>query len=753
MPRYIADVALSAVLVCACEEAPLAPVSQLRAPTSATHQNVACIGCGLERLTLSATILSVLKSTDVGVPGPPSGAPPEWGTGLFSCESPQIGDDWEGTAVSDVGGGSAGTWSGHGPYLLAMNMGANNGPFEVEGQVELADGTRRVGFFVTEWSPTARSCSITNGVMRIDIDAPGGYAVSGVDANGNNVSGGGKGFVKGYIEIAPDMTVISSSFSMRLLSLRDPAKVVITPSEATHEVGSSHTFTAKVTDFGLGLSGTELPVAGTKLVFAITGSVTTDRQCVSDGNGECTVSYVGPASSGTDQIAAFADINGDGIASLGEPTTSASVVWSFRTPTATLVAPTSVNEGAYATISLTTPSNNDVRYAFDCGTGYGAIGTTTSANCLAEDNGTLNVKAKVINATDDAVFTEYPAQITVNNLPPTATLINSGAVDEGSSIHLELSNPHDVPADIGTLRYAFDCGAGFGQPGLVNSANCSTTDNLAQQVRGRIVDKDGGSTDYAAVVTVMNVPPVVTAITLPTGPVPIGTLVTISARFSDVGTADVHTALFDLDLGGATAAAGINEASGSGSASASVSYAAAGVYTISVTVSDDDGGRGSRSSALDVPAYLVVYDPASGFVTGGGWIWSPTGAYTPDPNATGKATFGFVSKYLKGAATPTGSSEFQFRAGDLDFSSTSYSWLVIGGSTAKYKGVGTINGRAGYGFMLTAVDGTTSGNADSFRIKIWDITNGTIVYDNKLGASDDSDAATLIGGGSIVIHK
>ena len=43
-----------------------------------------------------------------------------------------------------------------------------------------------------------------------------------------------------------------------------------------------------------------------------------------------------------------------------------------------------------------------------------------------------------------------------------------------------------------------------------------------------------------------------------------------------------------------------------------------------------------------------------GFVTGGGWIDSRPGAYRPEPELYGKATFGFVSKYKKGATTPTG---------------------------------------------------------------------------------------------------
>jgi len=151
----------------------------------------------------------------------------------------------------------------------------------------------------------------------------------------------------------------------------------------------------------------------------------------------------------------------------------------------------------------------------------------------------------------------------------------------------------------------------------------------------------------------------------------------------------------------------------------------------------------------------VVYDPSGGFVTGGGWIDSPEGAYAADASLTGRATFGFVSKYQKGAKVPTGSTEFQFKVAGLNFKSASYEWLVVAGAHAKYKGVGTINGAGNYGFMLTATDGQIAGGGgvDTFRIKIWDKDNGdAVVYDNQMGEGDDSYAGTALGGGSIVIH-
>jgi hypothetical protein len=131
------------------------------------------------------------------------------------------------------------------------------------------------------------------------------------------------------------------------------------------------------------------------------------------------------------------------------------------------------------------------------------------------------------------------------------------------------------------------------------------------------------------------------------------------------------------------------------------------------------------------------------------------GAYAADPTLTGRANFGFVSKYQKGATIPTGVTEFQFKVANLNFHSNTYEWLVIGGPKAQFKGRGTINGTGDYGFMLRANDGQVAGGGgvDRFRIKIWDRATGAIVYDNQMGEADTANASTAVGGGSIVIHN
>jgi hypothetical protein len=180
----------------------------------------------------------------------------------------------------------------------------------------------------------------------------------------------------------------------------------------------------------------------------------------------------------------------------------------------------------------------------------------------------------------------------------------------------------------------------------------------------------------------------------------------------------------------------------------------AGIYNICVRGTDSDCNLGPEECIL-----LAVYDPTAGFVTGGGWIMSPAGAMPEYPTLEGKATFGFVSKYRKGAQIPEGQTEFVFQVANLDFRSTGYEWLVVAGAKAMYKGSGTINGAGAYKFMLTALDADANGSdsflVDRFRIKIWTEDNGVeiVVYDNGLGADDQDDGGTTeIGGGSIVIH-
>ena len=240
----------------------------------------------------------------------------------------------------------------------------------------------------------------------------------------------------------------------------------------------------------------------------------------------------------------------------------------------------------------------------------------------------------------------------------------------------------------------------------------------------------------------------------PSDPVVVNTAIPVALSFKG-SAVDTHTVDWAWGDGVAATVPGlVAESGGVGFATQTHAYAAAGVYTVSATVTN-------RCAKASVDRLVVVYDPSAGFVTGGGWMISPAGAYAADAALTGRATFGFVSKYLKGATVPIGQTEFQFHAGRLNFHSQSYDWLVIAGARAQYKGTGSVNGKDGFKFMLTAVDGALLAGdkqADRFRIKIWHadaIGNDVVDYDNQVDAKLEggSSEGTAIGGGSIVIHK
>lgn len=356
-------------------------------------------------------------------------------------------------------------------------------------------------------------------------------------------------------------------------------------------------------------------------------------------------------------------------------------------------------------------------------------------------------------AQDPTGLNASPHAITLNvatNRPPSVDAGSGGSGDEGSAISL-LATVSDPDGDAVTTTWTYAAGAGvdtgatctFGDASAVDTTITCTDDGSYTVTVSGSDGKAPAVTDNA-VVTVANVSPDLGPLSAPAAPVAVNTSVSVSGTFTDPGANDTHTC--SVDWGDTSSPTGSVSA---GTCSASRTYAAPGVYTVTMTVTDDDG-----DSDTAIFQYVVVYDPDAGFITGGGWIDSPAGAYAADPSLTGKATFGFVSKYKKGATTPEGNTQFQFHAGNLNFHSSTYEWLVVSGPKGQYKGTGTINGQGSYGFLLTAHDGQVigGGGVDKFRIKIWDKTTGAVVYDNQVGTSDDAAASDAIEGGSIVIH-
>lgn len=374
-----------------------------------------------------------------------------------------------------------------------------------------------------------------------------------------------------------------------------------------------------------------------------------------------------------------------------------------------------------------------------------------------DDNGYYEVSLQVTDD-DDGVGTAISQTIEVRNVSPVLSEVNYSptTINEGDSVMV--SGGIGDPGTKDSLTLEIDWGDGsladtqalaagttsFTANHTYADDNPTGTASDQNTITVKVTDKDSASNSDTDEVTVTNLDPSL-SISAPEGGAlyTVNAVVNLSASLTDPSSLD--PLICSINWGDGATESGILA---EGVCTASHIYPAAGVYTIQMTGMDDDLG------SMTETVMVVVFDPSAGFVTGGGWINSPAGAYTADESLSGKATFGFVSKYQKGSTVPTGNTAFRFEADGFEFDSTAYEWLVVNaaGTNAQFKGTGMVNGALDangnlYKFMLRAGDGSGAGGSDTFRIRIWwedDAAMEHVVYDNGTDA--------VIGGGSIVVH-
>ncbi len=335
------------------------------------------------------------------------------------------------------------------------------------------------------------------------------------------------------------------------------------------------------------------------------------------------------------------------------------------------------------------------------------------------------------------------------NQPPVVNAIQSATINEGDTY--SSSGSFTDPDSMG-WNATVDYGDGSGtQPLTLSGTNFNLThvykDEGTYTVTVTVTDNQGATGTGTGAVTVHDVPPTVHTISTTATSVQVGNAVTASSTFSDPGVLDTHTASWNWGDGNTTAGT-VTETNGSGSVSDTHTYTSAGVYTITLTVTDDDG-----MSAVSPPfQYVVVYDPSGGFLTSSGSYNSTAGWDKQNAQAAGDVKFGIDAKYNGGHLTiPIGQSKFTFKTGNIDFSSTSFQWLVVSGAEATVEGTGTINGSGGYTFLFSGIDGSQTGGQSLMRILITDSSNTTI-YDTQ--PRDPSTAApiTPLTNGVIKVH-
>ncbi len=148
-------------------------------------------------------------------------------------------------------------------------------------------------------------------------------------------------------------------------------------------------------------------------------------------------------------------------------------------------------------------------------------------------------------------------------------------------------------------------------------------------------------------------------------------------------------------------------------------------------------------------------DPTAGFVTGGGWFYSPAGALASQPFMAGRAVFIFRARQQAGEAQPTGFAMLYIPEAHFRFSSYyAWEWLAVDEHSAILQGRGELNREEGYQFLLSVVDNGSGLRTpeDTYRILIRN-SQGVVVYDNQAGLEKYGQATMAIGGGNILIRE
>lgn len=197
-----------------------------------------------------------------------------------------------------------------------------------------------------------------------------------------------------------------------------------------------------------------------------------------------------------------------------------------------------------------------------------------------------NYTVEVCVSDDDSASGCDQAQVTVTlNRPPIAEAGGPYVGYEGTSITLNASRSTDPDGNI--ILYEWD----LDNDGLFDDATgvrpkFTAIDNGIFTVRVRVTDAGGLSSEDSSTVTVKNVPPVITSLTI-NNSVRVGVKLNAYATFKDVGINDTFTATWKWG-DGTTSAGTINDKTVNGSHI----YAKPGIYLITITIKDKDGGVG-----------------------------------------------------------------------------------------------------------------------------------------------------------------
>ena len=304
-------------------------------------------------------------------------------------------------------------------------------------------------------------------------------------------------------------------------------------------------------------------------------------------------------------------------------------------PTVVVSGDSNVDEGSVYTLDLgaiTDPGDDVISgYIIEWGDGDSdnfAGSPENQSHTHTYDDGTLIEDIRITLIDDDGPHMNAgvpdPFSVTVDNVAPTATFFNTGAVPEGTSGVVAFAGQND-PSTADTnagFHYAYDFdndGAfeiGDGTfAGSVMSATASVPASFlddgpgTRTVRGRIIDKDGGFSEFTTDITINNVVPTFDAGADAT--VAAGVPFTRTLMFTDPGSEALPPAgwIITVDYGDGSGPQGpASFTPATRTFSLEHTYASTGMFTVTVQIDDQDGVVASDTFEVTVfqPTFQVA---------------------------------------------------------------------------------------------------------------------------------------------------
>ncbi|MFO0820937.1 MAG: Ig-like domain-containing protein [Pirellulales bacterium] len=316
-------------------------------------------------------------------------------------------------------------------------------------------------------------------------------------------------------------------------------------------------------------------------------------------------------------------------------------------PTLNAGADDSLNEGQTfsRTGTFTDPGADSWTATVNYGDGSGistlslnTAAKTYSLNHLYPESGVYSVLVTITDGQSQLVLDTV--LVTVNNLAPTASFVNSGPATPGVQGTVSFTGALDSPGDVAAgFRYSYDFNndgdfTDAGEAEDISSASRSYAFDAGgiYTVHGRIKDRDGGYSDYTTNVTISIAGPQNVALSLAATTINEDSTATLGAAFVNLDALSTHTAQINWGDGSSvqTINLGVGVRSFSGVTHLYTTPTANGTsYNIRVTIADQASHQFSENVSLvvnavnDMPSFTKgtnqTVSEDSGLKTVAGW--------------------------------------------------------------------------------------------------------------------------------------